>query len=192
MTNFAFDTIHFPPTAAPQKAPPSCAWLDVVGCILGLIFFISLQSRRICLDLSITNPLYFYIWTFQSPKQQESFRNKASLISLGIHWFIFCCCQRRGPWWLQNLWSLRSLSRKRAIKGRASFCLLQKSPPDLTHPLTQLSIWSKCYNRLKETWSHQQGKVQIASKCIFSHYSGCFGGRGSRGAGLLCGQQPAQ
>ena len=164
----------------------------MVGCILGLIFFISLQSRRICLDLSITNPLYFYIWTFQSPNKQKSFRNKASLISLGIHWFIFCCCQRRGPWWLRNLWSLRSLSRKRAIKGRASFCLLQKSPRRPDTPFDSAFNLVKVLQPPKKTWSHQQGKVQIAAKCIFSHYSGCFGGRGSRGAGLLCGQQPAQ
>ena len=143
-------------------------------------------------DLSITNPLYFYIWTFQSPNKQKSFRNKASLISLGIHWFIFCCCQRRGPWWLRNLWSLRSLSRKRAIKGRASFCLLQKSPRRPDTPFDSAFNLVKVLQPPKKTWSHQQGKVQIAAKCIFSHYSGCFGGRGSRGAGLLCGQQPAQ
>ena len=30
MTNFAFDTMHFPPTAA----PPFCARLDVVNCTI--------------------------------------------------------------------------------------------------------------------------------------------------------------
>ena len=54
----------------------------------------------------------------------------------------------RGPLWLRNLWSLQRLLRKRAIKGRASFCLLGKIPlrrkvPDLTHPLTQHSINTK-------------------------------------------------
>ena len=50
---------------------------------------------------------------------------------------------------MRNLWSLQRLLRKRAIKGRASFCLLGKIPlrrkvPDLTHPLTQHSINTEC------------------------------------------------
>ena len=32
-------------------------------------------------------------------------------------------CKLRGPLWLRNLWSLQRLLRKRAIKGRGSFCL---------------------------------------------------------------------
>ena len=145
-----------------------------------------------CPNLSITNPLYFFIWTFQSLKQHKSFRNKASLISLGIHWFIFCCCQRRGPWWLRNLWSLRSLSRKRAIKGRASFCLLQKSPRRPDTPFDSAFNLVKVLQPPQGNLKSSTRKNANSSKMYFSHYSGCFGGRGSRGAGLLCGQQPAQ
>ena len=119
-------------------------------------------------DLSITNPLYFYIWTFQSPNKQKSFRNKASLISLGIHWFIFCCCQRRGPWWLRNLWSLRSLSRKRAIKGRASFCLLQKSPRRPDTPFDSAFNLVKVLQPPQENQKSSTRKSANSSKMYFS------------------------